>query len=58
MDQIEWQANQYLDVLQDPLQPYKNNLQAATYQVFEDDKVKYDYYENAVFSALQKRTKE
>lgn len=39
----------YEDSLQEPLQPYKDNLHSYTYEVFEQDPVKYDYYEEAVY---------
>jgi protein arginine N-methyltransferase 5 len=45
-------ANGYHDFLQAPLQPLLDNLQSATYQVFESDPVKYGQYELAIESAL------
>lgn len=42
----------YHDFLQAPLQPLLDNLQSATYQVFESDPVKYDQYELAIERAL------
>ena len=50
--QDEWERP-YLDYLQAPLQPLQDNLENATYQVFEKDPVKYVQYEEAVFRALQ-----
>ncbi len=38
-----------------PLQPLKDNLESATYEVFEKDPVKYVQYENAVCGAIKKR---
>jgi protein arginine N-methyltransferase 5 len=52
--QDEWERP-YLDYLQAPLQPLQDNLENATYQVFEKDPVKYVQYEEAVFQALRDR---
>ncbi|KAL9635748.1 MAG: hypothetical protein Q9164_003265 [Protoblastenia rupestris] len=43
----------YLDYLQAPLQPLTDNLESITYEVFEQDPVKYDLYEEAIFKALK-----
>ncbi|RKP11211.1 protein arginine N-methyltransferase 5 [Thamnocephalis sphaerospora] len=45
----------YQDYLQAPLQPLMDNLESATYQVFEQDPVKYAQYEKAVYHALLDR---
>ncbi|KAG5933118.1 hypothetical protein E4U53_001083 [Claviceps sorghi] len=42
----------FQDWLQSPLQPLSDNLESATYEVFECDPVKYDQYEAAVIEAL------
>jgi hypothetical protein len=42
----------YLDVFQIPLQPLKDNLQSQTYECFEEDNIKYEYYEKALNKAL------
>lgn len=42
----------YQDYLQAPLQPLTVNLESITYEVFEKDPVKYDWYEKAVARAL------
>lgn len=42
----------FQDWLQSPLQPLSDNLESATYEVFEGDPVKYDQYEAAVVKAL------
>ncbi|KAF2401517.1 arginine N-methyltransferas-like protein [Trichodelitschia bisporula] len=42
----------YQDYLQAPLQPLADNLESITYEVFEKDPVKYDWYERAVHAAL------
>jgi protein arginine N-methyltransferase 5 len=42
----------FQDWLQPPLQPLADNLESATYEVFEGDPVKYDQYEKAVFEAM------
>lgn len=43
----------YQDFLQTPLQPLADNLESATYEVFEKDKVKYEAYERAIKAALE-----
>ncbi|KRX10596.1 hypothetical protein PPERSA_05416 [Pseudocohnilembus persalinus] len=48
----------FYDVLQDPLQPYKHNLESGTYQVFEADEPKYNLYEEAVYKALMTKNME
>ncbi|KAI8051494.1 protein arginine N-methyltransferase 5 [Syncephalis plumigaleata] len=45
----------YQDYLQAPLQPLMDNLESSTYQVFEQDPVKYVQYEEAVYRALLDR---
>ncbi len=42
----------YRDTLQEPLQPLADDLENATYEVFEQDPVKYERYETAIFKAL------
>jgi protein arginine N-methyltransferase 5 len=42
----------YQDYLQAPLQPLTDNLESVTYEVFEKDPVKYDWYERAIRDAL------
>ena len=42
----------YQDYLQAPLQPLAVNLESITYEVFEKDPVKYEWYERAVARAL------
>ncbi|KAI0064783.1 PRMT5-domain-containing protein [Artomyces pyxidatus] len=49
---VEHFARGYQDFLQAPLQPLMDNLQSVTYQTFEQDPVKYQKYEEAVFRAL------
>lgn len=43
----------YQDYLQAPLQPLTDNLESVTYEVFEKDPVKYDWYERAIAAALR-----
>jgi len=45
----------YLDALQQPLQPLKDHLENQTYDVFEKDPVKYREYESAIRMALEDR---
>ncbi|ETN45074.1 uncharacterized protein HMPREF1541_09950 [Cyphellophora europaea CBS 101466] len=42
----------YQDYLQAPLQPLTVNLESITYEVFEKDPIKYDWYEQATARAL------
>lgn len=42
----------YQDFMQSPLQPLTDNLESVTYEVFEKDPVKYEWYERAVAAAL------
>lgn len=43
----------YQDYLQAPLQPLTVNLESITYEVFEKDPIKYDWYEQAIAEALK-----
>ncbi|KAK2746344.1 methyltransferase protein [Myotisia sp. PD_48] len=43
----------YQDFLQAPLQPLTVNLESVTYEVFETDPIKYEWYERAIASALK-----
>ncbi|EGE04753.1 methyltransferase RmtC [Trichophyton equinum CBS 127.97] len=43
----------YQDYLQAPLQPLTVNLESVTYEVFETDPVKYEWYERAIAKALK-----
>lgn len=42
----------YRNYLQSPLQPLADNLESATYEVFENDKIKYDIYEDSLYKAF------
>lgn len=42
----------FQDWLQSPLQPLADNLESATYEMFEGDPVKYDQYELAIEEAM------
>ncbi|KAI9885696.1 MAG: NAD(+) kinase [Watsoniomyces obsoletus] len=50
---IERFASGYQDYLQAPLQPLTENLESVTYEVFEKDPVKYEWYERAIAAALR-----
>jgi type II protein arginine methyltransferase len=50
---IERFGGGYQDYLQAPLQPLTDNLESVTYEVFEKDPVKYDWYERAIALALR-----
>ncbi|KAJ5120602.1 uncharacterized protein N7515_009990 [Penicillium bovifimosum] len=43
----------YQDYLQAPLQPLTVNLESITYEVFEKDPIKYEWYEKAIYKALR-----
>ncbi|GMG05886.1 unnamed protein product [Aspergillus oryzae] len=43
----------YQDYLQAPLQPLTVNLESITYEVFEKDPIKYEWYERAIAKALK-----
>ena len=49
---IERFGSGYQDYLQAPLQPLTDNLESVTYEVFEKDPIKYDWYERAIAYAL------
>ncbi|XP_040572050.1 protein arginine N-methyltransferase 5 [Lepeophtheirus salmonis] len=51
-DPLKQFAKGYEDHLQTPLQPLSDNLESATYEVFEKDPVKYREYEKAIFKAI------
>jgi protein arginine N-methyltransferase 5 len=50
--QIERFGAGYQDYLQAPLQPLADNLESITYEVFEKDPIKYEWYERAIAHAL------
>jgi len=49
---IERFGSGYKDYLQAPLQPLADNLESITYEVFEKDPIKYEWYERAIMHAL------
>lgn len=52
LDEDEKQEVTYRNYLQSPLQPLADNLESATYEVFENDKIKYELYEEACYKAI------
>ncbi|KAF2185298.1 arginine N-methyltransferas-like protein [Zopfia rhizophila CBS 207.26] len=50
---IERFGGGFQDYLQSPLQPLADNLESITYEVFEKDPIKYEWYERAIAAALQ-----
>ncbi|KAF1817199.1 Skb1 methyltransferase [Eremomyces bilateralis CBS 781.70] len=50
---IEQFGSGYQDYLQVPLQPLTDNLESITYEVFEKDPIKYEWYERAVAQGLR-----
>ncbi|KAJ9648145.1 hypothetical protein H2199_001923 [Coniosporium tulheliwenetii] len=50
---IERFGSGYQDYLQSPLQPLTDNLESITYEVFEKDPIKYEWYERAIAHALR-----
>ncbi|CAK8676161.1 unnamed protein product [Clavelina lepadiformis] len=57
-DQYEIFSKGYEDYLQSPLQPLMDNLESATYEVFEKDPVKYVKYREAICECLIDRVPE
>ncbi|RKP38469.1 PRMT5 arginine-N-methyltransferase-domain-containing protein [Dimargaris cristalligena] len=55
MSTLEKFAAGYKDYLQSPLQPLMDHLESATYATFEQDPVKYQQYERAIYEALLDR---
>lgn len=53
---IERFGQGYQDYLQSPLQPLTDNLESITYEVFEKDPIKYEWYERAIAAALRDLT--
>ena len=51
-DPIKQFAQGYEDYLQSPLQPLMDNLESATYEVFERDPIKYSEYQKAIYYAI------
>ncbi|KAK9472838.1 PRMT5 arginine-N-methyltransferase-domain-containing protein [Dipodascopsis tothii] len=49
---VELFGQGYQDFLQSPLQPLVDNLESGTYEVFEQDPVKYSQYELAIHAAV------
>ena len=47
----------YRNYLQSPLQPLADNLESSTYEVFENDKIKYDIYEDSLYKAFLDKKK-
>ena len=45
-------VHNYLDFLQIPLQPLRDNLPSQTYECFEEDTAKYDLYQEAMVLAF------
>ena len=47
----------FRNYLQSPLQPLADNLEAATYETFENDTIKYERYEEACYMAFMDKLK-
>ena len=52
MTAVDQFGSGYQDYLQAPLQPLTVNLESITYEVFEKDPIKYEWYERATARAL------
>lgn len=52
LDKEERLEIDYRNYLQSPLQPLADNLESATYETFENDSIKYDMYEEALYKAF------
>lgn len=48
---------EYRNYLQSPLQPLADNLESTTYETFENDKIKYELYEQACAAAMADKLK-
>lgn len=57
MTDSESMAVSMYDVLQDPLQPYKDHLESSSYIAFEEDVAKYVFYQDALEAAYNKLDK-
>jgi type II protein arginine methyltransferase len=58
LDEDEKAEVSYRNYLQSPLQPLADNLESITYETFENDTIKYDIYEEALYQAfMDKKTK-
>ncbi len=57
LDKEERQEVDYRNYLQSPLQPLADNLESATYETFENDSIKYDLYEEAMFKSFMDKSK-
>jgi len=55
LSQAEEFGHTHRDCLQMPLQPLSDNLESETYELFEQDPIKYAQYQEAVFRFLTKR---
>lgn len=55
LDQAEMFGASHRDCLQAPLQPLSDNLESETYELFEEDPIKYANYQEAVFRFLTQR---
>ncbi|ODQ65175.1 PRMT5-domain-containing protein, partial [Nadsonia fulvescens var. elongata DSM 6958] len=55
LTKLEKFATGYYDYLQAPLQPLSDNLDSASYEIFERDPVKYAQYEAAIQAAITDR---
>ena len=51
-----WKETQ--DRLQSPLQPLRDNLPSSSYEVFESDSVKYEFYYRALYEAIYTKIRE
>lgn len=56
LSQAESFGHTHRDCLQMPLQPLSDNLESETYEMFEQDPVKYSQYQEAVFKFLTQRS--
>lgn len=54
LDNVARYSYSFWDALQTPLQPLMDHLESQTYEVFEQDPIKYRQYEDAIHSALKK----
>mmetsp|Transcript_41063 Transcript_41063/g.39565 ORF Transcript_41063/g.39565 Transcript_41063/m.39565 type:complete len:191 (+) Transcript_41063:467-1039(+) len=52
LDEEQKQEVSFRNYLQFPLQPLADNLESSTYEIFENDVIKYQIYEEALYEAF------
>lgn len=52
LEKDDYHEVSFRNYLQSPLQPLQDNLESATYEVFEKDSIKYELYERGLYRAF------